>query len=327
MANILVTGGAGYIGSHTCKALASAGYTPVVYDNLVNGHKWAVRWGPFEYGDILDRRRLDEVISRYQPQAVIHFAAYAYVGESVTDPGRYYRNNVGGSLSVIEALRDHGIDKIVFSSSCAIYGIPEKVPITEQAPKNPINPYGMSKLVVERMLHDFELAHGLNWIALRYFNAAGDDFEGKIGEDHDPETHIIPLALDTAAGRREKLIIFGSDYDTPDGTCIRDYIHVSDLAAAHVRSLKGLEEGIPSGAFNLGTGTGYSVQEVVNAVQRVTGLHVPVQIGARRQGDPAILVSDATCARKVLGWEPTVPALDDIVRTAWNWHRPRQHTE
>lgn len=297
---------------------------PVVYDNLVNGHRWALRWGPFEHGDILDRRRLNEVIVKYQPRAVIHFAAYAYVGESVIDPGRYYRNNVAGSLSVIEAMRDHAIGKIVFSSSCAIYGIPDKVPIVEETPKNPINPYGMSKLVVERMLQDFELAHSLKWVALRYFNAAGDDLGGEIGEDHAPETHIVPLALDAAAGHRDKLVIFGDDYDTPDGTCIRDYIHVSDLADAHVRALQGLEEGMPSGAFNLGTGTGYSVQQIVEAVERVTGLRVPIQISARRPGDPPILVSDATRAREVLGWEPAILALDDIVRTAWNWHRLQQ---
>ena len=230
---VLVTGGAGYIGSHACKALSQAGYLPVTYDNLVYGHEWAAKWGPLEQGDILDRARLEEVMNRYSPKAVMHFAAFAYVGESVTDPGKYYRNNVLGSLTLLEAMRGHDVRHLVFSSTCATYGIPDSLPIQENAPQNPINPYGASKLFVERMLKDFEAAHGISSIALRYFNAAGADPDNEIGESHDPETHLIPLVLDAASGRRSDVTIFGTDYPTPDGTCIRDYIHVSDLADAH----------------------------------------------------------------------------------------------
>jgi UDP-arabinose 4-epimerase len=320
MTRVLVTGGAGYIGAHTCKVLAEAGHEPIVYDNLVHGHRHAVQWGPFAEGDILDRARLDEVITEHAPEAVIHFAAFAYVGESVTDPGKYYRNNVAGSLNLIEAIRDHGIAHMVFSSTCATYGVPESVPITEDAPQHPINPYGQSKLTVERMMADFERAHGLGWIALRYFNASGADPDGETGEDHTPETHLIPLILDAAAGRRAAITVFGDDYDTPDGSCIRDYIHVTDLADAHLRALEGLQRGLPSGAFNLGNGTGYSVFEVIQAVERVTGLTVPVEIGPRRPGDPDRLVGSAGKARRDLGWQPRFAALDEIIRTAWNWH-------
>lgn len=318
---ILVTGGAGYIGSHTCKALARAGYLPVSYDNLTHGYEWAVKWGPLEYGDILDRSRLDDVIGQYCPSAIIHFAAFAYVGESVTDPGKYYRNNVAGSLNLLEATRDHGIDKFVFSSTCATYGIPDQLPITEDTLQRPINPYGSTKLTVERMLLDFCAAHCIRSITLRYFNAAGADPQGEIGEDHDPETHLIPLVLDAASGRRSAITIFGSDYDTPDGTCVRDYIHVSDLADAHVKALKALQNGASSGAYNLGAGRGYSVREVISTAERVTGLSVPVRLGERRPGDPAELVSDASKAREKLGWAPLIKELDEIVHTAWAWHR------
>lgn len=238
---VLVTGGAGYIGSHACKALANEGYIPVAYDNLVYGHDWAVKWGPFERGDILDRARLDEVMNRYKPKAVMHFAAFAYVGEFVADPGKYYRNNVMGSLTLLEAMRDHGAKHFVFSSTCATYGIPDALPIREDAPQNPINLYGASKLFVERMLKDFEAAHRIGSIALRYFNAAGADPDNETGESHDPETHMIPLVLDAASGRRPSVTIFGTDYNTPDGTCIRDYIHVTDLAEAHAKALSVLE--------------------------------------------------------------------------------------
>ena len=302
--SVLVTGGAGYIGSHACKALARAGYLPIVYDNLSYGHEWAVKWGPFERGDILDRTRLDEVLARYRPDAVMHFAAFAYVGESVTDPGKYYRNNVVGSLTLLEAMRDLGITKIVFSSSCATYGLPDRLPISEDAPQRPINPYGASKLMVERMLADFGSAHGLVSTALRYFNAAGADPDGEIGEEHDPETHLIPLVLDAASGRRPHITIFGTDYDTPDGTCIRDYIHVADLAKAHVLALQAIEAGTSAHAYNLGNGRGFSVREVINSVERVTGLSVPAMLGERRAGDPAVLVSDASRARKMLSWQP-----------------------
>lgn len=325
MSTVLVTGGAGYIGAHTCKALAAAGHVPVVYDNLVHGHRAAVRWGPFEAGDIQDRSRLDQVIAAHAPTALIHFAAYAYVGESVTDPGKYYRNNVAGSLNLLETIRDHGIRHMVFSSTCATYGIPDGVPIPDDAPQGPINAYGQSKLMVERMMADFERAHGLGWVALRYFNAAGADPDGETGEDHDPETHLIPLILDAASGRRAAITVFGTDYDTPDGTCIRDYIHVADLADAHVRALDNLEGGMPSGAFNLGNGTGYSVSEVVAAVERVTGRKVPVEFGPRRPGDPPRLVGSAARAREVLGWQPRHANLDDIIRHAWIWHqRPQE---
>ena len=235
--NILVTGGAGYIGSHACKALAKAGYTPIAYDNLVYGHEWAVKWGPFEQGDILDRKRLDEVIKKYRPAAIMHFAAFAYVGESVEQPGKYYRNNVTGSLTLLEAMRDHGVPYIIFSSTCATYGEPEQIPIPENHKQSPINPYGHSKLMIEQMLSDFDVAHGIRSVSLRYFNAAGADPDGETGEDHDPETHLIPLVLDAAIGKRPSITIFGDDYDTPDGTCIRDYIHVTDLASATSKSL------------------------------------------------------------------------------------------
>jgi UDP-arabinose 4-epimerase len=318
---VLVTGGAGYIGSHACKALSKAGYLPVTYDSLVFGHDWAVRWGPLERGDILDRSRLDEVIQRHRPEAVMHFAAFAYVGESVTDPGKYYRNNVSGALTLIEAARDHGIGRFVFSSTCATYGMPDRLPISEEMPQHPVNPYGASKLMVERMLTDFDAAHALKSIALRYFNAAGADPDNEIGEDHNPETHLIPLVLDAAAGRKEAITVFGSNYDTPDGTCIRDYIHVTDLADAHVRALKALEEGAPSGAYNLGLGRGFSVREVIATAEEVTGLKVPAVPGGRRPGDPAQLVSDARKAREKLVWEPQITELSEVLRTAWAWHQ------
>ncbi len=320
---VLVAGGAGYIGSHVCKALSKAGYLPVTYDNLVYGHEWAVKWGPLELGDILDRNRLDAVIEKYQPQAIMHFAAFTYVGESVSNPGKYYRNNVAGSLNLIEAARDRGIGSFVFSSTAAVYGIPDRLPIAEDAPMRPVNPYGASKLMVETMLADFGQAHGLKSIALRYFNAAGADPEGEIGEDHDPESHLIPLVLDAVSGRRGAITVFGTDYDTPDGTCVRDYIHVSDLANAHVMALEALGAGAPSGAYNLGTGSGFSVREVISAAGTATGLEVPVVFGARRPGDPAQLVSDATRARDALGWQPQITDIGEIISTAWAWHRRR----
>ena len=318
---VLVSGGAGYIGSHTCKALSQAGYLPVTYDNLVYGHDWAVKWGPFERGDILDRSRLNDVMSHHKPKAVVHFAAFAYVGESVVNPGKYYRNNVMGSLTLLEAARDHGIRCFVFSSTCAIYGIPDSLPIREDARQDPINPYGASKQIVERMLSDFGAAHDIRSVALRYFNAAGADLDNETGESHDPETHLIPLVLDAVSDRRPDVSIFGSDYPTPDGTCIRDYIHVSDLADAHVKALQALERGSPSRAYNLGNGRGFSVREVVDTVERVTGLSVPAKLGDRRPGDPARLISDASRARSELGWEPRIAELDQIIRSAWAWHQ------
>ena len=318
---ILVTGGAGYIGSHTCKALAAAGYVPLVYDNLIHGHQSAVQWGNLEQGDIADRARLNAVIERYHPYAVMHFAAFAYIGESVSDPGKYYRNNVAGTLTLLEAMRDHRINRLVFSSSCATYGIPDQLPITEATPQRPINPYGASKLMAERMIADFGAAHEIGWIALRYFNAAGADPDQEIGEPHDPETHLIPLAIRAASGRGPSLTIFGSDYDTPDGTCLRDYVHVSDLAAAHVLALAALDQRLPSQAINLGNGDGYSVLDIVAAVKRVTGLDVPYCLAPRRHGDPPILISDATRARTLLGWASQRTSIESIVETAWAWHQ------
>jgi UDP-arabinose 4-epimerase len=318
---ILVTGGAGYIGSHACKALAQAGYSPITFDNLVYGHKWAVRWGPLEEGDIADRARLDSVIARFKPAAIMHFAAHAYVGESVQDPGKYYRNNVAGTLVLLEAARDHGIDKLIFSSTCATYGVPKSMPICEDHPQDPINPYGASKLMMERILQDFAQAHRLRSISLRYFNAAGADPDGEIGEAHDPETHLIPLVLDTAAGRRSAIQIFGHDYDTPDGTCVRDYIHVSDLAQAHVLALHALEGGASTTAYNLGNGKGFSVREVIATAERVTGRLVSTEIAPRRPGDPARLVGDATRAKAELSWQPRYGDLEKILETAWCWHQ------
>jgi UDP-arabinose 4-epimerase len=314
---VLVTGGAGYIGSHACKALAHAGFRPLAYDNLVYGHAAAVRWGPVELGDIQDRRRLNEVIALHKPVAVMHFAAFAYVGESVGDPGKYYRNNVAGSLTLLEAARDHGVNKFVFSSSCATYGVPASSPISEDSAQQPINPYGASKLMVERMLQDFDRAHGLRYATLRYFNAAGADAEGEIGEDHHPETHLIPLALQAALAGAPELAIFGTDYPTPDGTAIRDYIHVTDLAEAHVLALKDLLAGGSSTALNLGTGAGHSVREVVQMVESVGGRKVPVRLAERRAGDPPELVADPRRAMIRLGWKPIHSGLREIVESAW----------
>ena len=324
--NILVTGGAGYIGSHTCKALAEAGLVPIVYDNLSSGHEWAVRWGPLEKGDILDRVRLDEVFKAYSPSAVIHFAAHAHVGESVEQPAKYYRNNVVGSLNLLEAMRDYGVRKIIFSSTCATYGIPQRVPIPDDHPQYPINPYGASKLMMERMLADFDAAHGLRSISLRYFNAAGADPDGEIGEDHDPQTHLIPLVLEAAGGEGSCITIYGTDYDTPDGTCIRDYVHVSDLAQAHVLALQVLQEGCQSSSYNLGTGKGFSVREVISTARSVTGRSIAVREGSRRPGDPSRLVADSSRAKRELGWTPQYGKLEPVIATAWNWilkHRIR----
>jgi UDP-glucose-4-epimerase GalE len=317
---VLVTGGAGYIGSHTCKALALAGYTPVTYDNLVHGHRWAVRWGPLVCGDVADAELLAETLRRHSIGAVIHFAGYAYVGESMSFPGKYFRNNIANTLTLLEAMESVGVDKIVFSSTCATYGRPAGLPICEDTPQEPINPYGESKLVVERMLHWWGIAHRLHWTALRYFNAAGADPDGEIGEDHQPETHLIPLAIEAALGSRGPLEIYGSDYETADGTAVRDYVHVTDLASAHVRALKYLERGGESIALNLGTGRGHSVREVVDMVEYISGRRVPVHFAARRNGDPPKLVANADRAREVLEWQPRYSTLPTVVDTAWRWH-------
>ena len=318
--NILVTGGAGYIGSHACKALSAAGYTPITLDNLVYGHRWAVRWGPLVEVDLADRAGVERVLREYSIDAVIHFAAYAYVGESMADPGKYFRNNVACTLNLLDAMHAAAVRRIVFSSTCATYGIPDTVPITEDHPQRAVNPYGESKLFVERALHWYGSAHGLDWTALRYFNAAGADPDGEIGEDHSPETHLIPLAIETALGARPELQVMGTDYATPDGTAIRDYIHVTDLADAHVRALRNLESGGASGAINLGTGTGYSVRDVVAMVERVTGSKVKTRNAPRRAGDPPSLVAAPGRAREVLGWQPQWSGLESIVRTAYRWH-------
>ncbi len=320
MRSVLVTGGAGYIGSHTCKALASAGFLPVTYDDLVTGSRAVVRWGPFEYGDILDATRLTEVMARHRPVGILHFAAFADVGESAVDPLRYYRNNVSGTVTLLQAARDFGIDAVVFSSSCAVYGDPAAQPVDETAQIAPISPYGTTKAVVERVLADTEAAGGGRWMALRYFNAAGADPDGEIGELHSAGVRIVPLAIRAALGRRPSLTLNGDDYPTPDGTCVRDYVHVADLAEAHVRALSALIAGASSRAFNLGTGRGHSIREVIAAVERATGRKVPLVVGPRRPGDPPALWADATRARAELGWRPTYPELDDIVRHAAAWH-------
>jgi UDP-arabinose 4-epimerase len=319
--NVLVTGGAGYIGSHACKALAASGYTPVTYDNLSIGNRWAVRWGPLERGDILDAARLHEVMRTHRPVGVLHFAALALVGESMTQPGLYYRTNVTGAMTLLDACRIHDVAAFVFSSTCAIYGTPETMPIREDAPPRPINPYGASKLMVERILDDYDMAYGLRHVALRYFNAAGADPDGEIGEARDIETHLVPLAMEALMGRAPPLKVLGADYPTRDGTPVRDYIHVTDLAAAHVRALDLLLAGAPSRKLNLGTGRGHSVREVLDACARVAGREVPHATGPRRPGDPPELVADPAAALEILGADLLGHSqLDTIIDTAWAWH-------
>lgn len=321
MNKVLLTGGAGYIGSHAAKYFAAQGLLPVVFDNLEKGHREAVQWGPLEEGDISDTRRLVSVLEQHRPVAVVHFAAHAYVGESMAHPAKYYANNVSGTLSLLEAMRQTGIHRILFSSTCATYGVPEQLPITEEAPQNPVNPYGKSKLMVEKILEDYGAAYGFESVCLRYFNAAGADPDGLIGECHDPETHLIPLALDAVSGRGPALKIFGTDYPTPDGTCVRDYIHVTDLAQAHHLALRHLTTGKGSARFNLGNGKGYSVREVLDAVAKVAGRPVPAEFAPRRAGDPPALVGSSGKAVRELGWSPRHAALEAIVETAWKWHQ------
>jgi UDP-arabinose 4-epimerase len=317
MRTVLVTGGAGFIGSHTCKALAAHGFLPVAFDNLSRGHAEFVRWGPFMQGDILHPAALDEAFERHRPGAVIHFAALAYVGESVSQPLAYYRVNVAGLVNIVEAMLRHATRTIVFSSSCATYGIPDSLPIAESAPQRPINPYGRSKLACEQILNDACAAADLRVAILRYFNAAGADLEQELVERHDPETHLIPLAIDAATGSGPALQIFGADYPTADGTCERDFIHVSDLASAHVEALRHLNAGNRSLTLNLGTGSAASVRNVIAAVERLTGLTVPLMLAARRPGDPPVLVADASLARSVIGFKPRFSDLDTMVATAW----------
>ena len=317
---VLVVGGAGYIGSHTVRLLNQTGHEVWVYDNLSMGHAQSVRSDQLIIGDLLDRPLLEKVLREKRIEAVMHFAAFAYVGESVQDPAKYYQNNVSATLGLFESMRRCSVSQFVFSSTTATYGQPEKIPIAEDTLQLPINPYGFTKLVIERALRDYAHAYGFSGAALRYFNAAGASADGAIGEDHSPETHLIPLILQVALGQRESIQVFGSDYPTPDGTCIRDYIHVEDLATAHLAALEKLEAGKVL-EVNLGTGVGTSVMEVIEACRRASGHPIPVVMSPRRPGDPAELVAECSKARTVLGWEPRYNRIDQIVQTAWNWHR------
>jgi UDP-glucose-4-epimerase GalE len=319
--NVLVTGGAGYIGAHCCKALASQGHHPVIFDSLITGHRQHVQWGDFFRGDINNDRELDACLSRYKIDAAMHFAAFIEVGESVANPQKYYANNVAGTLQLLQALVRNNIRHFVFSSSAAVYGNPLEVPINEQHPARPLNPYGWTKLMIEIMLGDFQSAYGLNWIALRYFNAAGADEGADIGEWHDPESHLIPRILDAALDHRQSVRVYGTDYPTPDGTCIRDYIHVNDLAGAHVRAFKHLASGGASGVYNLGQGRGYSVMEVIAKVREITGRPLVVQKVDRRPGEAAVLIASNQKALQQLGWYPRHSDLDKIIASAWKWHR------
>lgn len=322
MNTILVTGGAGYIGSHTVRLLADKGHKIVVIDNLIYGHEQAIvnKEVVFEKGDIGDAAFLDNIFSSYTITAVLHFAAFAFVGESVIDPAKYYQNNLASPLVLLDSMRKYNCRHIIFSSTCATYGNPQYVPMDEKHPQNPINPYGQSKLMLEKVIMDYEKAYGIKYVFLRYFNASGAAEDGEIGEDHTPETHLIPLVLEAALGLRKSITVFGTDYDTPDGSCIRDYIHIVDLAEAHRLALDYLIEGNPSIACNLGTGRGYSVKEFIQLAEEVTGLKVPVEYGERRAGDPPILVAKPDLAKEKLGWEASYKELKDVIRSAWAWH-------
>jgi UDP-glucose-4-epimerase GalE len=326
--NILVSGGAGYVGSHAARLLARAGHEVWVYDNLYQGHRGAVPAGRLIEGDLTDRAKLTSAFRELKIEAVMHFAAFSLVGESVTDPAKYYQNNIGGSVSLLDSMRAADVRKIVFSSTTATYGEPEKVPITEDEPQKPINPYGFSKLVIEHALADYSQAYGIGYAALRYFNASGASPDGDIGEDHLPETHLIPLVLQVALGQRPHITVFGNDYPTPDGTCIRDYVHVDDLGSAHVAALDRLKPG-KAIKLNLGTGHGNSVQEVIDACRSVTGHAIPAVVGTRRAGDPPLLVADSSRARRELDWQPRYMDIREIVATAWRWHEshPRGYAD
>ena len=321
MATVLVTGGAGYIGSHACKALKQAGHLPVTFDNVSTGWSDAVRFGPLVTGDLLDRAQIDAAFAEHQPDAVMHFAAASDVGESVRDPGKYWRINVGGSLNLIEAMCAAGCKQMVFSSTCAVYGDQDGVVLDETSAQAPVNSYGASKRAIEEMLKDFGISEGLRSVVFRYFNVAGADPDGEVGEFHQPETHLVPLMLDAVAGRRDALTLYGTDYDTPDGTCIRDYVHVSDLVDAHVLGLGWLMDGKPSRLFNLGTGNGFSVREVVDASRAVTNRPVPIVEGDRRPGDAVRLVSGSARAIEELGWQPTRSTMRQMIGDAWRWHQ------
>jgi len=325
--NVIVTGGAGYIGSHACKALKQAGYTPITIDNLSTGWSDAVKFGPFENIDLLHRDQIDRVLNDHKPIAIMHFAAFSQVGESMQDPAKYWRNNVLGSLNLIEAAAAAGVDKFVFSSTCATYGDQDNVVLDETSQQRPINAYGASKRAVEDILTDFERAHGMQHVIFRYFNVAGADPDGEIGEFHQPETHLIPLLLDAIDGKRDNITIYGVDYDTPDGTCIRDFVHVCDLVDAHVLGLKWLQNGMGSRIFNLGTGEGFSVREVINQAGQVTNKPVPIVEGARRPGDCTKLVSGSSLAISELGWYPGRSSMKQMITDAWRWHQNGGYTE
>lgn len=322
---ILICGGAGYIGSHVNKLLHRQGYETIIFDNLIYGHREAVKWGEFVQGDLKNTGELDSVFMSNHIDAVFHFAAYAYVGESVTEPEKYYFNNVCNTLNLLNVMKKNHCKRIVFSSTCATYGMPEITPITEDMEQNPINPYGATKLMVERILRDYHDAYGLEYAVLRYFNAAGADPDGELGESHNPETHIIPLVLGAASGEREDIKVFGTDYDTPDGSCIRDYIHVSDLADAHLAALRYLEQGGESDFFNLGNEKGTSVLEIIEAAKMVTGRDITVIYGDRREGDPPKLVGSRKKAEKILGWKPRYDEIETIIKHAWQWHCARKY--
>lgn len=319
--NILVTGGAGYIGSHCCKELHRRGHTPITLDNLVYGHRENVKWGKLFQGNISNDRVLNDIFKIHTIHAVMHFAAYAYVGESMVDPRKYYENNVMGTITLLHHLLENNVRYFIFSSTCATYGVPQKLPLDENHPRRPINPYGKTKYMIEEILSDYSAAYDLKFMCLRYFNAAGADPEGEIGEKHDPETHLIPLILDAAVDRSKAVQVFGNDYDTADGTCVRDFIHVSDLADAHVLALEQLLKGHASDFINLGTGSGFSVLQAIEKASKVTGKKIPYTIAERRPGDPAVLIASNQKARKVLGWKPKYTNLGDIIQTAWNWHQ------
>ncbi|WP_371368414.1 UDP-glucose 4-epimerase [Sporomusa rhizae] len=319
--NILVTGGAGYIGSHTVRLLEKTGGKVVVYDNLVTGHKEAIKNSLFVEGDIFDSEKLTDTLKRFDISSVVHFAAYSLVGVSMVNPREYYHNNVVGTLNLLDVMLANGVNKLVFSSTAAVYGEPETSLITEEIAKNPTNVYGRTKLIMENVMADYSRTYGLNYIALRYFNACGADVAGDIGEDHQPETHLIPLVLKACLGKTDKLKIFGEDYPTTDGTCVRDYIHVNDLGQAHVLALKALYNGHGSAVYNLGNGNGFTVKEVIEAAEAVTGLTVPKEIAPRRAGDPAILVAGSQKIRQELGWQPEYTDINKIIETAWHWHQ------
>ncbi|GAB4031113.1 MAG: UDP-glucose 4-epimerase GalE [Elusimicrobiota bacterium] len=316
---ILIVGGAGYIGSHTNKYLSLKGEKTLVLDNLVYGHREFVKWGKFLHGDLADKAFLKRVFTENKIEAVMHFSAYAYVGESVKDPAKYYRNNVVNAINLLEAMRESGVNNFIFSSTCATYGNPVEIPITEKHTQNPVNPYGRTKLIIEQVLSDYSSAYGMKYVNLRYFNAAGADPDGEIGEWHNPETHLIPLAIDAALGKRDSLTVFGSDYPTKDGTCVRDYIHVNDLAQAHCLALNYLIDGGGSDSFNLGNGSGFSVREIISVVEKVSGRKIKVVEGSRREGDPPVLIGSSARISSKLGWKPSFNDIKTIVETAYKY--------